>query len=338
MFFLRKFDFPVDLVYSWCDGSDPDFAFRRAKTMAELSGTEFDPDAVTVERWTEHDELKYSIRSVCKFLPWVNKIYVLMNQKPPAWMKTDMPGLVCVQHKDVMWENSSMACFNSNAIETYIHRIPGLSEHFIYSCDDFFVGAPLKKSYFFTKNGTAIQYVYKFKNMCGRLSDEYFQDLINDKAWDTQYARTTVRVNKLLYDEFKKELCIFPSHLMDAHNRSVMEEQIESSPLTQYVVETRKHNFRKDNDIPRIAYPWRAALLGKLKLKYLSLPRPRLEQYFTLSRKPRICSTRDDIRHLRIGKTPLFCFNGTGSDIDIYYQKCKDFLETNFPEKSPFEK
>ena len=67
MFFLRKFDFPVDLVYSWCDGSDPDFAFRRAKTMAELSGTEFDPDAVTVERWTEHDELKYSIRSVCKF-------------------------------------------------------------------------------------------------------------------------------------------------------------------------------------------------------------------------------------------------------------------------------
>ena len=114
MFLKRKYDFPVDLVYLWCDGSDPDFAYRRAKALSEVTGTEFDPDAVSVERWTDHDELKYSLRSVCKFLPWINKIYILMNQRPPDWMNTDVPGLVCIQHKEIMQGNEKYCAGGKN--------------------------------------------------------------------------------------------------------------------------------------------------------------------------------------------------------------------------------
>ena len=305
-FFLQnnKYDFPVDLVYLWCDGSDPDFAYRRAKALSEVNGSEFDPDAVTVERWTDHDELKYSLRSVCKFLPWINNIYILMNQKPPAWLKADVPGVICVQHRDIMQGNEK--CFNSTAIESYIHKIPGLAEHFIFTNDDVFVGAPLHKSYFFTKKGQAIQYVRKSKIMRGRLNDESFHDLLNDSTWKSQYERMIVKINKILFDEFDKELCVFPGHLMDAYNRSVLEEQVEDSPLHKYVIETRKQMFRHEEDLQRSAYSWRAALLNKLTLKYLPLSRPRLERYFPSYGQPRVCGNVSDFKLLRIGKTPLF--------------------------------
>ena len=39
------------------------------------------------ERLSDNNELKYSLRSVMKYAPWVNKIYILMNppKKKPSW-------------------------------------------------------------------------------------------------------------------------------------------------------------------------------------------------------------------------------------------------------------
>ena len=51
--------FPIDIVYTWA---------------GEHNDTN---DA----RISNNNELKYSLRSVMKYAPWVNKIYILMN--PP---------------------------------------------------------------------------------------------------------------------------------------------------------------------------------------------------------------------------------------------------------------
>src|SRR5690606_13061595 len=42
--------------------------------------------------------------------------------------------------------------FNSNVIEIYMHKIPGLTEHFVYFNDDFFIINNVGKERFF-KNG-----------------------------------------------------------------------------------------------------------------------------------------------------------------------------------------
>lgn len=339
MFFLKKQrDFPVDLVYLWCDGSDPAFAERRQRTLATFEGKEFKPDAIIPERFSNHGELKYSLRSVTRFLPWIHRIFILMDQNPPDWLNTDAAGLTVVQHKEVFPEGITGPFFNSTAIETFLHRIPGLAEHFIFSNDDNFVGRPLDKSFFFTKEGTAIQYVYPNNLLRNRLQDGQYESLITDKIWDNIFARMIVRSNKILFDEFGVELCISPSHNMDAFNRSVLEEQVEHSPLTQYVQETRKHPFREDSDLHRTAFVWRAYLQGKLKLRYLPLHHPRWEQYIKLSRRQRVCGTLNEFRQIEIGKTPLFCFNGTQGKLEEYYQEYQRFCERNFSEKSPFEK
>eukprot|EP01083_Nonionella_stella_P282508 961292_1 len=51
---------------------------------------------------------------------------------------------------------------NSNAFEINMHRIPGLSQHFISLCDDFFIGRPLTWKYFFIRTRNSSYYTPRF--------------------------------------------------------------------------------------------------------------------------------------------------------------------------------
>jgi UDP-glucose 4-epimerase len=61
--------------------------------------------------------------------------------------------LQIIRHSDIFRNSNSLPTFNSQAIETQLHNIPGLSEHFIYSNDDFFCGADLPRDFFFLEDG-----------------------------------------------------------------------------------------------------------------------------------------------------------------------------------------
>ncbi len=58
------------------------------------------------------------------------------------------PRIHIVYHEDIM-PKKFLPTFNSRAIEMYLHRIPGLSDYFIYGNDDMFPLSPLKESDFF---------------------------------------------------------------------------------------------------------------------------------------------------------------------------------------------
>src|SRR5690606_8440135 len=45
--------------------------------------------------------------------------------------------------------------FNSHAIESQLHRVPGLAERYLYLNDDVFFGRPVTKDLFFHGNGLA---------------------------------------------------------------------------------------------------------------------------------------------------------------------------------------
>jgi hypothetical protein len=63
-----------------------------------------------------------------------------------------------VRHQDIFPrrlpnQRRTLPTYNSFAIEQYIDKIPGLSEHFVLMNDDFFIGRPVEKSKFFTFEG-----------------------------------------------------------------------------------------------------------------------------------------------------------------------------------------
>jgi len=77
----------------------------------------------------------------------------------PAWLNTSSPKLKLIQHRDI-WPldraDRDLPVYNSQPIEAHLHRIPNLSEGFVYFNDDMFVGRSLEKSFFFTNDGKPI--------------------------------------------------------------------------------------------------------------------------------------------------------------------------------------
>lgn len=146
---------PVDIVYLWVDGSDPIWRRKRAKAAAALSHIGLQNMALygNVEgRFRDNDELLYSLRSVEKFFPDHGHIYVVTDGQTPHWLQASAQ-LTLVDHRELI-PAKSLPTFDSGNIESYIHRISGLSERFFYLNDDVFFGAPVRLDDWFYAGGT----------------------------------------------------------------------------------------------------------------------------------------------------------------------------------------
>ncbi len=128
--------FDIDLVFSWVDGSDPEFRARRAAQMsAHVVGEGDDAEA----RIRQIDELKYALRSVNMFAPWIRRIFIATDSAPPRWL-AEHPKITIVRAEEHFTDPAALPTYNSHAVESQLHHIPGLSEHFLYSNDDMFFG------------------------------------------------------------------------------------------------------------------------------------------------------------------------------------------------------
>ena len=134
----------IDFIIFWVDGSDVEWQ----KKKAFYKGTPFQNADVRYRDW---DILKYWFRSVEEYAPWVNHVYFVADNQKPEWLNWDNPKLSYVDHKDFI-PNEYLPTFQANTIENNLHRIPGLSEHFVVFNDDMFINAPITPEYYF-KNG-----------------------------------------------------------------------------------------------------------------------------------------------------------------------------------------
>lgn len=136
----------IDFVIIWVDGNDP--AWQKEKAEYKPSAM---ADSDTPIRYRDWDNLQYWFRGVEKFAPWVNRIHFVTWGHLPKWLDTSNPKLNIVNHKDYIPEKY-LPTFSSHCIELNLHRIEGLSEHFVYFNDDMFITKPVKPEDFF-KNG-----------------------------------------------------------------------------------------------------------------------------------------------------------------------------------------
>ncbi|WP_156925832.1 stealth conserved region 3 domain-containing protein [Glycomyces arizonensis] len=141
-------DFPIDVVYTWVDGADR--AWRRRR---EAARPPYHPDSASEARFADREELRYSLRSLHLNAPWVRRVHLVTDAQRPRWLDTEVPGLTVVDHTELFDDPGRLPTFNSHAIETQLHRIEGLSEHFLYLNDDMFVGRPLGPRTFFEPGG-----------------------------------------------------------------------------------------------------------------------------------------------------------------------------------------
>mmetsp|Transcript_10120 Transcript_10120/g.24916 ORF Transcript_10120/g.24916 Transcript_10120/m.24916 type:complete len:995 (-) Transcript_10120:135-3119(-) len=149
----------IDVVYTWVNGSDPrlqaelkDYKERLGITpLEDMKGNvSADDSKGNSNRYRDNQELRYSLRSLWRFAPWIRRIYIVTNYQVPYWLNIDHPKIEVVPHKAIFVNASHLPVFSSPAIESHLHRIPGLADKFIYFNDDVMLGNEVWPSDFYT--------------------------------------------------------------------------------------------------------------------------------------------------------------------------------------------
>lgn len=150
--------FPVDVVYTWVDDSDPRWRRRLAEERSELDGQPLHDQAANASQYRNRDELRYSLRSLAMYADFVRRVYLVTDGQVPDWLDIDHPDVRIVDHTEIL-QTEWLPTFNSHAIESRLHHIDGLAEHYLYLNDDFLFGRQVAPTTFFTANGLAKVFV-----------------------------------------------------------------------------------------------------------------------------------------------------------------------------------
>ena len=196
----------IDVVYTWCDGSDPEFQRIKQETAKKenLQITVVNADKY---RYQDNDELKYSLRSVEKYAPWVNHIYIVTNNQRPKWLKENEK-ITIVDHKEII-PADKLPTFNSVCIENYLVNIPGLSDLFLYFNDDFFLSKKTRPEDFFDGDKPIVRLnSVALINKHFKIHGTYLPAVLN--------SYMTVMKRNLIYFPF-----IIPSHGVDACSKEL---------------------------------------------------------------------------------------------------------------------
>lgn len=164
--FYNEFEFPVysnfsetigstrctymDVVFSWANGSDPMYI----ESWEKAAGRKMDSSGKL--RSQDHGTLRFAIRSVIDNVPFMRNLIIVTNNQVPSWINTSVPNLRIMSIDEMFKNKSHVPSFNSNGIEANLQYIPGLSECFLYLCDDYFIGKKLSMDDFISPDGRQI--------------------------------------------------------------------------------------------------------------------------------------------------------------------------------------
>lgn len=309
--------FPVDVVYTWVDGADP--AWLRRRSAAE--GVSYHAEAANAARYTDRDELRYSLRSLHQFAPWVRTVHLVTDDQVPAWLDVDHPRIHLVSHREIFADPACLPTFNSHAIESRVHHVEGLSEHFLYFNDDVFLGRLTSPQLFFLPNGLARFFLSKAHIPMGPPNAE-----------DVPVSAAGKNNRDVLAERFGAVITQKTKHVPHALRRSVLAE-IEREFAERHR-RTAGNRFRSLDDLSvasslhhHYAYLTGRAVPGEIRYDYFDLAHAGTE-----ARLGRLLTTRD---------RDAFCVNDTvsdGSDTDAQARLVRAFLQEYFPYRSPFER
>lgn len=308
--------FPVDLVYTWVDGSDPDWRRRKTQVTEAL-----DPDHLVVDsdvdsRFLSRDELRYSLRSVAQFADFVNHIYLVTDRQVPRWLDPTTPGLTVVDHTEIFGDRGKLPTFNSHAIEARLHHISGLSEHYVYMNDDFLFGRLVESSAFFHANELA-----KFFLSPAVIAHEHLS-----------VDRAANNARGLLMERFGRRVANKMKHAPYPQRRSVLEAMERDFP--EAFERTASNQLRNPTDIPVASsmshyygFFTRQAVPATIANAYIDLGAPDRRD-----RLAEIAATRD---------YDVICLNDTtttANDPERADREIIEWLETYYPVPSPWER
>jgi Stealth protein CR2, conserved region 2/Stealth protein CR1, conserved region 1 len=157
----RSMDGAVDAVVAWVDGGDPKHRAKRKRYLADPGGDAKPERVANIERrFSDNDEIRYCLRSIRNYAPWVRTIWLVTDNQVPASIdrrKAAQENIRIVDHREIFRQHERLLpTFNSYAIESMLWRIDGLADRFLYFNDDMMLVGPVEPTDFFSNDGKVI--------------------------------------------------------------------------------------------------------------------------------------------------------------------------------------
>lgn len=308
----------VDMVYLWVNGNDPEWRKKRAEFTHE---TYSDPGMDSEARYADSGELKYSLRSLDLYAPWIRKIFIVTDNQVPGWLDISNPKIQIIDHKEIL-PPETLPTFNSNVIEHALYKIPGLSNYFLYGNDDMFFNRPVEINDFFGKDGLPVVRM----NMRA-LRKLWFWIVRNIRKKEiSNYNQNIHNAASLIERTYGTYINHKAHHNIDAYRKDDYEYTFDK--FRNHIGPTMLNHIRSENDIQRIIYSFVPIVEKRCHLKFVSKK---------TSFRCHIAS-RDFVEKLMKANPMLFCLNDSQFANDENRKQMKEFLLGRFPEKSQFEK
>ena len=330
----------IDIVVLWVDGSDPAWLEEKSKYAPPAA-----KDSNSVGRYRDWGLLPYIFRAIEQFMPWVRKVHLVTWGHVPAFLNLNAPKLNVVKHTDFI-PKEYLPTFSSHAIEMNIHRIPDLSEHFIYFNDDTFLLRPMAETDFFRNSlpctcGREVPWI--FQGEVGTWAHAAANDLgvINkhfpkkeairhhgakfySKCYGWKNNLRTFMLNTLFPDYF---MGFQNLHAPAAYLKKTFQEVWAAEP--ELLDRTCRNRFRSAGDVNQWICLWWQVASGNFEPGIVD----NVVSSVTAENLDELCATIQGRTH------DFICINDPESDVDFetLSARLKAAFETILPEKSSFE-
>ena len=279
----------------------------------------------------DNEELRYSVRSILKNLPWIRKIFILMPNEKVSYFKEINEiheKIVYVKDKDLIGFDSS-----SSLVFQFRYWDFNMSDNFISMDDDYFIGKPLNKSdLFYVKDKKVVPLIITSQFLT------FYKEEVKRKIY---YYKNNIKrsKNEQTFDEFQYTKQLTYSFIMEVLSK----KRIIVPKFTHNAIPTNIYEIKEIYDLIYESKYKNSTLYSKYRhidsLQFQTL----ILGYTFIKYKRKIKNISHKL--IRLGNSlfskynyDLFCVNTNAHKNTLLSKQIfKIVMENLFPKESPYE-
>lgn len=298
----------IDYVMPYLDSSNEAWQ----KLYKKYANENHQSDDENEKRFYTNMFFKFVFRGIEQYMPWINNVFLLVQDDShvPKWINRNTVKIIT---HDQFIPKEYLPTFNSCTIECFLHRIPGLSNFFIYGNDDTYIFNPVYPTDFFDNQYMPLNTINKRK--------AYALSYI-------QFNRMMVNMTSLIMNKlciaYDNSFFYTPNHVQTSFSKPIFNSIFEQHKDS---IQNSITKFRDDKNLSQYFFSiyYMLATQNKYIMKHQNKT-IRVDLYTQFNKAQQILTTDNDFT--------LVCLNNNNPTHDILLYH---LFNKKFPNISKYE-